>query len=132
MSLIKCIPLNSLGDDRGLLISLESNKNIPFDIKRVYYIFNTLPGVRRGFHAHKKLEQLFVCTSGSCNVLLDDGKNKQTTTLDRPDIGLHVGTMLWREMYDFSSDCVLMVLASEHYNEADYIRNYDDFVEEIQ
>ena len=129
MSLIKLIQLNSHGDDRGQLISLEANKNIPFAIQRVYYIYNTLPGVRRGFHAHKTLEQVLVCTHGHCSILLDDGSNKETTTLDRPDKGLYIGAMLWREMYDFSPGCVLTVFASEYYKESDYIRNYQQFLD---
>jgi dTDP-4-dehydrorhamnose 3,5-epimerase-like enzyme len=131
MSLIKRIPLHSLGDERGQLISLEENKNIPFAMKRVYYIFNTQPFVRRGLHAHKKLEQLLICTSGSCSILLDDGQNKQTTRLDAPHDALFIGSMIWREMYDFSADCVLMVVASDYYDEADYIRDYDVFLNKV-
>ena len=131
MSLTNKILFDSLGDDRGQLLSLEGNKNIPFDIKRVYYMFNTVPGARRGFHAHKQLEQVLVCTSGRCKILLDDGHKKQSTVLDQPNVGLYVGNMLWREMYDFSADCVLMVLASAHYDETDYIRNYDLFLKGI-
>lgn len=131
MSLIKRIPLHSLGDERGQLISLEGNKNIPFAMKRVYYIFNTQPFVRRGLHAHKKLEQLLICTSGSCSILLDNGQNKQTTRLESPDDALFIGSMIWREMYDFSADCVLMVVASDYYDEADYIRDYDVFLGKI-
>ena len=131
MNLIKLIQFKSLGDDRGQLISLETNKNIPFEIKRVYYIYDTLAGVRRGFHAHKQLEQVLVCTYGSCHILLDDGKTKQTVKLDRPDQGLYVGTMLWREMYDFSPNCILTVLASELYSEEDYIRDYELFMTKV-
>jgi dTDP-4-dehydrorhamnose 3,5-epimerase-like enzyme len=131
MSLIKRIPLHSLGDERGQLISLEGNKNIPFAMKRVYYIFNTQPFVRRGLHAHKKLEQLLICTSGSCSILLDDGQNKQTTRLDAPHDALFIGSMIWHEMYDFSADCVLMVVASDYYDEADYIRDYDVFLNKV-
>ena len=132
MSLIKLIQLNTHGDERGQLISLEANKNIPFAIQRVYYIYNTLPGVRRGFHAHKTLEQVLVCTHGHCSILLDDGSNKEITTLDRPDKGLYIGAMLWREMYDFSPGCVLTVFASEYYKESDYIRSYDRFLDEAR
>ena len=129
MSLIRLIRLNSHGDERGQLISLESNKNIPFNIKRVYYIYNTLTNVRRGFHAHKCLEQILICIHGSCKILLDDGKKKEIAVLDQPTVGLFIGSMIWREMYDFSSDCVLMVLANALYNEADYIRNYQIFLD---
>jgi dTDP-4-dehydrorhamnose 3,5-epimerase-like enzyme len=121
------IDFKILGDERGQLIALEQQKNIPFDIKRVYYIFETQKGVRRGFHAHKALEQVLVCVKGSCDVLIDNGQAKKIISLNRPDKGLYIGPMIWREMFDFSEDCVLMVLASEYYDEADYIRDYCDF-----
>jgi len=100
---------------------------VPFEIKRVYYIYDTQAGVARGFHAHKALKQVAVCVSGSCRFLLDDGANKEEVVLNSPTQGLLIEHMVWREMYDFSEDCVLMVLASEHYDEADYIRDYDAF-----
>ena len=123
------IDFKILGDERGQLIALEQQKNIPFDIKRVYYIFETQKGVRRGFHAHKALEQVLVCVNGSCDVLIDNGQAKKIISLNRPDKGLYIGPMIWREMFDFSEDCVLMVLASEHYDEADYIRDYKQYLE---
>lgn len=116
------------GDDRGTLIALEEMKNIPFEIRRVYYMYDTKEGVRRGFHAHKKLKQVLICVKGQCKILLDDGKEKEIVLLDRPDKGLLIESHLWREMFDFSEDAVLMVLASELYDEADYIRNYDEFI----
>jgi dTDP-4-dehydrorhamnose 3,5-epimerase-like enzyme len=125
---IEIINFEIKGDERGSLISLEENKNIPFDIKRVYYIFNTVEGIRRGFHAHKKLKQLLVCVSGSCKVLLDDGKSKEEISLDNPNKGLLIESMIWREMFDFSPDCVLMVLANEVYDENDYLRDYQQFL----
>lgn len=121
-----------MGDDRGSLISLEEKKNIPFFIRRVYYIFSTKPGIARGKHAHPNLQQVAVCVSGSCKFLLDDGKHKETISLDRPDIGLYIGKNIWREMIDFTSDCVLMVLASDFYNEDEYIRDYQQFLSSIQ
>ncbi|AJI57348.1 dTDP-6-deoxy-3,4-keto-hexulose isomerase [Francisella philomiragia] len=127
----KLLNLKILGDDRGSLISLEQNKNIPFDIKRIYYIFNTKEDVRRGFHAHRNLEQVLICVSGRCKILVDDGHSKEDILLDSPDIGLLISGLVWREMFDFSSDCVLMVLASELYDESDYIRDYDDFLREV-
>lgn len=117
-----------IGDDRGSLIALESGHNIPFDIKRCYYIFGTQTGVRRGFHAHKTLNQLLICTSGSCRIYLDDGKATQEVLLDSPSKGLHISGLIWREMHDFSDDCVLMVLADQYYDEDDYLRNYHDFL----
>ncbi|AJJ47106.1 GNAT family N-acetyltransferase [Francisella tularensis subsp. novicida] len=117
-----------LGDQRGNLVSLEQNRNIPFDIKRVYYIYGTKENVRRGFHAHKELEQVLICVSGSCKVLMDNGKEKKDISIDQPSIGLLIPPMYWHEMYDFSPDCVLMVLASDFYDESDYIRDYNDFL----
>lgn len=116
------------GDERGILISLEENLNIPFTIRRCYFMYNLLPGVRRGFHAHKTLQQVLVCVRGSCNILLDDGKEKTVVPLDRPNKGLYITANTWREMFDFSEDAVLMVLADQLYNEEDYIRNYDAFL----
>lgn len=115
------------GDDRGQLIALEENKDIPFCIKRVYYMYDTVKGVVRGKHAHKSLEQILVCIHGSCKVLLDDGREKKVVPLEKPYEGLYISNNMWREMYDFSEDAVLMVLASDYYNEDDYIRDYDQF-----
>lgn len=125
---IKLIPLQMHGDERGSLIALEKDKNIPFEIKRVYYLFNTVEDVRRGFHAHKNLSQVVIAVRGSCRFLLDDGKEKINLLLDNPAQGLLIESAIWREMYDFSEDCVLMVLANNFYDENDYIRNYDDFL----
>ncbi len=116
------------GDARGMLVALESNKEIPFEIKRVYYMYNTLPDVRRGFHAHKKLKQILICIHGSCAIHLDDGFEKKEIVLNKPYEGLFLANEVWREMYDFSSDAVLMVLASDLYDESDYIRDYHTFI----
>ena len=129
---VNLVNLDILGDERGSLIALESlSKKVPFDIKRVYYIFGTKPGVVRGKHAHYKLKQLLICVSGSVDILLDDGKNKDTIRLDSPDKGLYINDFIWREMQNFSQDAVLLVLASEHYKEEDYIRDYERFKEKI-
>lgn len=125
---IKLLPLQTHGDERGSLIALEQDKNIPFEIKRVYYLFNTGSNVRRGFHAHKNLTQVVIAVRGSCRFLLDDGKEKITLLLDNPSQGLLIDSCIWREMYDFSEDCVLMVLANHLYDESDYLRNYDEFL----
>ena len=119
------------GDARGSLIALEKEHNVPFDIKRVYYIFDTVDGVRRGFHAHKNLKQLAICVKGSCKFLLDDGTDKNIYNLNEPTKGLYIEGLIWREMFDFSPDCVLMVLADAYYDEADYIRDYADFLAEV-
>ena len=119
------------GDDRGMLVALEEFSDIPFEIKRVYYMYDTKEGVRRGFHAHKSLEQILICIHGSCKILLDNGNEKKIVSLERPYEGLYVANSIWREMYDFSTDAVLMVLASEIYEEEDYIRDYDEFLKFI-
>lgn len=131
MSLIQTIQFKPLGDDRGSLVSLEGNKSVPFDIKRVYYIFGTEQGVARGFHAHRNLKQVAVCVTGKCRMILDDGKQRQETWLDSSTKGLLIEDLVWREMHDFSKDCVLLVLASEHYDENDYIRDYNDFLKAV-
>ncbi|MFD1359106.1 sugar 3,4-ketoisomerase [Fictibacillus halophilus] len=118
-----------IGDERGSLISLESMKNIPFNIKRVYYMYDLARNKARGFHAHKELKQVMVCLKGSCKVLLDDGKEKVEVVLKRPNQGVLIDVMIWHEMYDFSHDCTLVVLANDHYKEEDYIRNYEEFME---
>ncbi|EAC1827871.1 sugar 3,4-ketoisomerase [Escherichia coli] len=124
---IKIIPLQAHGDDRGSLIALEEENNIPFEIKRVYYMFNTKSNVRRGLHAHRKLKQVAIAVRGSCRFVLDDGKERVEILLDNPGQGLLIDSCIWREMYDFSEDCVLMVLADSHYDENDYIRDYETF-----
>ncbi len=126
---VELIDFEIHGDERGLLIALEENKNIPFTIKRVYYIYDTKEGVVRGKHAHKKLNQIAVCVNGSCKFMLDDGKSRKDLVLDSPNKGLLIGDMIWHEMYDFSKDCVLMVLSEEYYDESDYIRDYNEFLE---
>lgn len=129
---IKLIPLQSHGDERGSLVSLEQDKNIPFVIRRVYYIFGTKEDVRRGFHAHKELCQLAIAVRGSCNFLLDDGNEKKEVLLNDPMCGLLIESYVWREMYNFSEDCVLLVLADQLYDESDYIRSYDQFIKEVK
>jgi len=129
MASYKLENFKTLGDDRGSLIAIEEGYNAPFDIKRVYYIFDTQEGVERGFHAHRNLEQLCVVVKGNCTFVLDDGKKREEIKLDNPNQGLYIKNLIWREMKDFSPDCVLVVLASEHYNENDYIRDYDKFLE---
>lgn len=120
------------GDERGMLVALEEFADIPFEIKRVYYMYDTKEGVHRGFHAHKCLEQILICIHGSCKVLLDNGSEKKIVSLEKPYEGLYVSNNMWREMYDFSADAVLMVLASEVYKEEDYIRDYDTFLHMVR
>ena len=128
MQVVKYV-FQPLGDERGMLVALEEHKDIPFEIKRVYYMYDTADGVHRGNHAHKSLEQILVCIHGSCKVLLDNGTEKKVIPLERPYEGLYISNNIWREMYDFSDDAVLMVLASDFYREEDYIRNYDEYLE---
>lgn len=124
----KLLHMNIHGDAQGNLISIESMKNIPFEFKRMYYIFGTQPNIRRGKHAHKKTEQVLIAIKGSCKLFLDDGTNKETIKLNKNYEVLYLPPNLWHEMYDFSTDCVLVVLASDFYNENDYLRKYDDFL----
>ena len=121
-----------LGDHRGQLVALEANRQIPFDVKRVFYIYGTQEGVPRGNHSHYKTKQFLVAVNGSCKVTLDNGKEKETFDLNKPNLGLFQDALIWGTMHDFSSDCVLVVLASEHYDESDYIRDYDNFLEKVK
>lgn len=121
------VTLSKKGDERGALVVVEQYKDIPIEIKRVYYMFDTLSGVHRGFHAHKKLTQIAIAVKGSCKFLLDDGDRVEHVLLDSPTVGLIIEPMVWHEMYDYSDDCVLMVLADDYYNENDYIRDYNQF-----
>lgn len=116
------------GDERGQLIALEEYIDIPFRIKRVYYMYDTAKGIRRGFHAHHNLEQILICIHGKCKIHLDNGTETKEVLLEKPYEGLYIANYMWREMYDFSEDAVLMVLASELYDEKDYIRDYDEFL----
>ena len=123
----RLIPLPVRGDERGSLIPLERATGVPFDIARAYFIYNTQPGVSRGFHAHRSLRQLAFSIAGSCTMIVDDGSQRVEIRLDRPDLALEIGPMIWREMHDFSPDCVVAVLADAPYVEADYIRDYAEF-----
>ena len=126
MNLVKLVDLPSFGDDRGGLVAIESNQSIPFNVKRLYYIFNT-GDQPRGFHAHINLKQIAICIKGSCRFILDSGLEKEEILLNSPTQGLYIESLMWREMHDFSEDCVLLVMASEHYDENDYIRDYTQF-----
>ncbi len=128
---IKMYEYEVKGDYRGSLIAIENNRDVPFDIKRVFYIYDTKPGVIRGTHAHFMTQQLLVCVNGSCKITLDDGKEKRDYLLDEPNKALLQKPMIWGKMYDFSDDCVLLVLADQLYDEKDYIREYDKFLKHI-
>jgi dTDP-4-dehydrorhamnose 3,5-epimerase-like enzyme len=127
-NLIKIVKIPQLGDERGQLSVVEFGKTLPFLVRRIYWIHGTKPGVSRGFHAHKKLHQLCVCVAGSVRISLFDGKKEESVVLDSSLKGLLIGPSLWREMHDFSPDCVLMVFADAEYDEADYIRDREQFI----
>lgn len=121
-----------LGDHRGQLVALEVNKQIPFDVKRVFYIYGTQEGIPRGNHSHYKTKQFLVSVAGSCKVSLDNGKTKETFDLNKPNLGLFQDALIWGSMHDFSSDCVLLVMADEYYDVSDYITDYDKFLEVLK
>lgn len=125
----KIIRINELGDERGLLAVIEGNITVPFEVKRVFYIYGTKSEVRRGYHGHYKTRQALLSVSGSCKVYLDNLKRKDDILLDTPTKMLLLEPNDWHEMYDFSPDCVLLVLASHCYDSEDYIRDYNKFVE---
>ncbi|WP_419393375.1 sugar 3,4-ketoisomerase [Cytobacillus praedii] len=114
-------------DERGTLVAIESSKEIPFEIKRIYYILGTQRKDPRGFHAHKDLHQVIVCLKGSCLLTLDDGVKKKKIHLNNPTQGVSIDRMIWHEMHDLSDDCLLLVLASDYFQETDYIRDYEEF-----
>lgn len=122
---------NVMGDERGQLVALEENKEIPFDIKRVFYIFGTIENIPRGQHSHYKIKQFLIAVNGSCKVTLDNGKEKETFDLNSKDIGLFQDALIWGTMHDFSEDCVLMVLANDVYNAKDYITDYNEFLKVV-
>lgn len=131
MSLGKIIELPRIIDPRGNLTVAEANKNIPFDIKRVYWLYDVPGGECRGGHAHKQIKEILIAVSGSFHVTLDNGKEKQTFLLNHPYQGLLIDTKTWRTLDDFSSGAVCVVLASDFYDENDYIYDYNDFLQYI-
>jgi len=127
----KLIDMHVFSDERGKLISLEGNRHVPFEIKHVCWIYDTLPDRNRGMHAHKDIEQVIIAIDGCCRFVLDDGKTREELWLNRPDKALYIGKNMWREMRDFSYGCKLMVLSSDYYNKYEYIRDYDEFLRSI-
>ena len=129
---VKMLEFPQYGDERGHLVIVEGGIDIPFDIKRAFYIYGSDKGVVRGQHAKRKTEFVLINVAGKSKVKVKDGKgNEAIYCLNRPHTGIYLPTMVWKDMYDFSSDSVLLVLASEHYDSSEYIRNYDEFVKEI-
>lgn len=131
MSLIKLVNLKPVTDKRGTLVSIDGSKSISFDVKRIYYLFGSSKDVSRGHHAHKNLKQLVICISGSCKIILDDGTIREEYLMNSKIEGLLIEGLIWREMHEFSEDCILLVLASELFDESDYIRDYNEFIKEI-
>jgi RimJ/RimL family protein N-acetyltransferase/dTDP-4-dehydrorhamnose 3,5-epimerase-like enzyme len=126
---VQMLEFPELGDERGHLVVIEGEKNIPFDIKRIFYIYGSDPNVIRGQHANRRSEFCLINVSGTSKVkVIDRSGNEKIINLDRPHIGVYLPTMIWKDMYDFSSDSVLLVLSNEYYDKDDYIRNYDDFI----
>ena len=129
----KLIEFVDLGDERGNLVVIEGEgRDIPFDIKRVFYIYGSDSEVVRGQHANRETEFLLVNVSGNSKVKVDNGVESEIIELNKPRMGLYLSTMLWKDMYDFSEDSVLLVLASKHYDAGEYIRNYEDYLAEIR
>jgi dTDP-4-dehydrorhamnose 3,5-epimerase-like enzyme len=133
MTINKCkiIELPRINDPRGSLSFIEENKNIPFFIKRVYYLYDIPSGSERGGHAHKELHQLIIAISGSFDILINDGNISKTISLNRPYLGLYICPMIWREINNFSSGAVCLVLASNFFDENDYYRDYSIFISNI-
>lgn len=132
MKQYRIIEFKELGDERGNLIVAEgAGRDIPFDIKRVFYIHGSDATVVRGNHANRRTEFVLINVSGCSRVKVDDGSHQEIIALDRPRMGLYLPPMIWKEMYDFSADSVLLVLCSEHYDEAEYIRDYESFLREL-
>ena len=129
---VKMLEFPQNGDERGQLVIVEGGGNIPFDIKRVFYIYGSDKDVVRGQHANRRTEFVLINVAGKSKVKIKDGEgNEIIFCLNRPHTGLYIPTMVWKDMYDFSEDSVLLCLASEHYDSSEYIRNYDEYVEEI-
>lgn len=127
----RIIELPKISDPRGNLTFVEANRHIPFDIKRVYYLYDVPGGSERAGHGHKQLQQLFIAMSGSFDLLIDDGHKKKKYHMNRSYYGLYVCPMIWRDLDNFSSGSVCMVFASDYYDESDYYREYQDFIEAV-
>lgn len=132
MNKVKLLDFPQRGDERGHLVIAEGGKDIPFDIKRVFYIYGSDKDVVRGQHANRRTEFVLINVAGTSKVKVKDGEgNEAIYCLDRPHMGIYLPTMVWKDMYDFSEDSVLLVLASEHYDNTEYIRDFDEFTKEI-
>jgi dTDP-4-dehydrorhamnose 3,5-epimerase-like enzyme len=132
LDLAKIIDLPKISDPRGNLTFVEGSIHVPFDLKRVYYLYDVPGGETRAGHAHKQLEAFMIAVSGSFEVVLDDGSERKSYFLNRSYYGLYIPKMVWRELENFSSGSVCLVLASEYYDEADYYRDYDEFLKAVK
>ena len=128
----KVLEFNDLGDERGKLVVIEGNQSIPFEIKRVFYIYDSDSDVVRGQHANRESEFVLINVSGSSKVYIDDGTENMVVELNRPMMGVYIPKMVWKDMYDFSEDSVLLVLASRHYDANEYIRDYEEYLTEVK
>lgn len=132
MKKYRLLKFNELGDARGKLVVAEGMKDVPFEIKRIFYIYDTKDEVVRGEHANRNSKFVLINLQGSVNIVIDDGFNKETVVLDKPHEGIYLDNMVWKEMRDFSSDSILLVLASEGYDKNEYIRDYKEFIDEVR
>jgi dTDP-4-dehydrorhamnose 3,5-epimerase-like enzyme len=123
----KVLRLKQINSNHGSLVPVEILQDIPFEVRRIYYIFGVEDGARRGYHSHRKLEQVLICVHGAVTILVRTPEGSEDVVLDDPAKALYIGPMVWREMYNFSPDATLLVLASEHYEESDYIRDYAQY-----
>ena len=126
------ITFNDLGDERGKLVVIEGNESIPFDIKRVFYIYGSDSTVVRGQHANRVSEFVLINVAGTSKVRITDGKEEMIVELNKPMMGVYIPKMVWKDMYDFSSDSVLLVLANTHYDGSEYIRNYEEYLKTLE
>lgn len=126
------IEFKDFGDERGKLVVIEGNQGVPFDIKRVFYIYDSDSTVVRGQHANRKSEFVLINVAGKSKVRITDGNEELVVELNRPMMGVYIPKMIWKDMYDFSSDSVLLVLASTHYDDEEYIRDYNEYLAEIK
>lgn len=126
------LDFETFGDERGHLVVVEGNQNIPFDIKRIFYIYGSDSEVVRGQHANRKSEFVLINVSGTSKVRLDNGVNQRIIELNRPHMGVYIPQMVWKDMYDFSEDSVLLCLSSEHYEQEEYIRDYQEYLDEVE
>lgn len=131
MKKYELLKFNQLGDDRGHLVVVEGIKNIPFEIKRIFYIYGTKEDVVRGQHANRKSEFVLINLAGSCKIKVDDGKNKEIIILDKAHEGIYLNKMVWKDMYDFSKDSILLVLSNQSYDSEEYVRDYTEFKKEM-